>query len=66
MLDLLKAPGFGRRKPILNKGVVISKYSKGNFENLNADAQVEIIHESGKEPPVADLQKFLQTRKQVL
>ena len=66
LLDLLKAPGFGRRKPILNKGLVISSYSKGNFENLNADKQVEIIHESGNELPVNDLKKFLQTRKQVL
>jgi hypothetical protein len=66
LLDLMKAPGFGRRKPILNKGVVISSHSTGNFENLNADKQVEIIHEKGKEPPVSDLQKFLQTRKQVL
>ncbi len=66
LLDLLKAPGFGRRKPILNKGVVVSKYSKGDFENLNIDKNVEIMHESGNKPPSGDIQKFLQTRKQVL
>jgi hypothetical protein len=66
LLDLMKAPGFGRRKPILNKGVLISKYSKGDFENLNKDTQVEVFHEAGEEPPLKDIQKFLQTRKQVL
>lgn len=66
LLDLLKAPGFGRRKPILNKGVLVSKYSKGDFEKVNADKQVEVLHEKGEKPPVKDIQKFLQTRKQVL
>ena len=66
LLDLLKAPGFGRNKPILNKGVLIGKYSKGDFEKYNDDKQVEILHESGDNPPVDDLQKFLQTRQQVL
>lgn len=66
LLDLLKAPGFGRIKPILNKGVLIGKYSKGDFEKLNDDKHVEIIHESGNKPPVSDIQKFLQTRQQVL
>jgi len=64
LLDLMKAPGFGRTKPILNKGVIIGKHSKGKFENVNDDKQVEIIHE-GKSSS-ADLQKFLQTRQQVL
>ena len=66
LLDLLKAPGFGRNKPILNKGVVVSKYSKGEFDKLNIDKRVEVIHESGTEPPVNDIKKFLQTRQQVL
>ncbi|MCH8231964.1 MAG: DUF4062 domain-containing protein [Bacteroidetes bacterium] len=66
LLDLLKAPGFGRIKPILNKGVLIGKHSKGDFEKLNDDKHVEIIHESGNKPPVNDIQKFLQTRQQVL
>lgn len=66
LLDLLKAPGFGRRKPILNKGVLVSKYSKGNFDNQNKDKQVEILHESGENTPIKEIQKFLQTRKQVL
>ena len=66
LLDLLKAPGFGRNKPILNKGVVVSKFSKGEFEKLNSDKRVDVIHESGSEPPVDDLKKFLQTRQQVL
>ncbi len=66
LLDLLKAPGFGRRKPILNKGVLISKYSKGDFDAQNKDKQLEVIHESGKNPPTKEIQSFLQTRKQVL
>jgi len=65
LLDLLKAPGFGRRKPILNKGVLISKYSKGNFETQNEDKHVEILHE-GESSPIKEIQKFLQTRKQVM
>ncbi len=66
LLDLLKAPGFGRSKPILNKGVLVSKYSKGDFDAQNSDNQVEILHESGEKPPIKEIQKFLQTRKQVL
>ncbi len=66
LLDLLKAPGFGRKKPILNKGVFISKYSKGEFDDLNSDKNVEVLHESGNKPSKSEIRKFLQTRKQVL
>ena len=41
-------------------------YSKGDFDVQNNDKQIEVLHESGEKPPVKEIQKFLQTRKQVL
>ncbi|MDH5365943.1 MAG: hypothetical protein OEW67_03095 [Cyclobacteriaceae bacterium] len=60
ILDILKAPGFGRDKPILGKAIIGMPGEIINQENYNND--VEII--SGEEKKISEsLQYFLESAK---
>lgn len=60
VLDILKAPGFGRNKPILGKAIIGMPGETINNENF--DSEVEII--SGEQKKITDsLQYFLDSTK---
>lgn len=60
ILDILKAPGFGRSKPILGKAIIGVPGEVINQENYNNE--VEII--SGEEKKISEsLQYFLESTK---
>lgn len=57
-LDLLKAPGFGRKKPIIGKAIVTTPGSKMNFESFK-NQNLRVI-ESDPGRPNESLKSFLQ------
>jgi hypothetical protein len=57
-LDLLKAPGFGRKKPIIGKAIVTSPGSKMNFDSFKSQ-NLRVI-ESDPNRPNDSLKSFLQ------
>lgn len=61
LLDLLKAPGFGRAKPILGRGILT-----GTGININKESfslyDVDII-DGGKELPLDDIKNFLENKR---
>jgi len=61
LLDLLKAPGFGRGKPILGRGILT-----GTGININKESfslyDVDII-DGGKELPLDDIKNFLENKR---
>ena len=60
ILDILKAPGFGRNKPILGKAIIGKPGETINHENFNKE--VEII--TGEEKSISEsLQYFLDSTK---
>ncbi len=58
LLDLLKAPGLGRRKPILGKAVIGGMGIDMNKE-LYADFDIEVLSIDKKEPLSKHLEKFI-------
>lgn len=57
-LDLLKAPGFGRKKPIIGKAILTAPGSMSNVENFK-NQNLRVI-ESDPERTAASLESFLQ------
>jgi len=61
LLDLLKAPGFGRGKPILGRAILTGEGIKINKESFKL-YDVDII-EGGKELPLDDIKNFLENKR---
>lgn len=59
LLDLLKAPGFGRNKPVLGRAIVTGKGNKLDHERFG-DYEVEII-DGGEKPPLDSIKEFLDS-----
>jgi len=59
LLDLLKAPGFGRNKPVLGRAIVTGQGNKLDIEQFG-DYEVEII-EGGEKPPLDSIKEFLDS-----
>lgn len=57
-LDLLKAPGFGRKKPIIGKALVATAGSKMNFESFKS--QNLRVFEGDQQRSIESLKIFLQ------
>jgi len=57
-LDLLKAPGFGRKKPIIGKAIVTAPGSKMNMESFKSQ-NVRVI-EGDPQRSIESLKTFLQ------
>ena len=57
-LDLLKAPGFGRKKPIIGKAILTAPGSTMNVESFRSQ-NLRVI-ESDPDRTAASLQSFLQ------
>jgi hypothetical protein len=60
-LDLLKAPGFGRKKPIMGKAIVAAPGSNMNMESFK-NQNVKVI-ESDLQHSIESLKSFLQQFK---
>ena len=60
-LDLLKAPGFGRKKPIIGKAILTAPGSTMNVESFRS--QNLTVIESDPERTAASLKSFLQEFK---
>ncbi len=59
LLDLLKAPGLGRVKPIVGKAIIAGKdieLTKDNFE----DYEVDLIQSNGKSSSEDEILKFIK------
>ena len=59
LLDLLKAPGLGRNKPIVGKAIIAGKnieLSKDNFEEY----EVDLIQSNGKTSSEDAILKFIK------
>lgn len=63
LLDLLKAPGFGRRKPIVGK-VIISKNDKKIDISAYKNHKIKII-DGAKKNSLDDLKLFLEDIKEI-
>ena len=59
LLDLLKAPGFGRNKPVLGRAIITGKGNKLDNERFG-DYEVEII-DGGEKPPLDSIKEFLDS-----
>ena len=59
LLDLLKAPGFGRVKPVLGRAIITGKGNKLDLERFG-DYEVNII-EGGDNPPLDSIKEFLDS-----
>ena len=59
LLDLLKAPGFGRKKPVLGRAIITGKGNKLDNERFG-DYEVEII-DGGEKPPLDSIKEFLDS-----
>ncbi len=57
-LDLLKAPGFGRKKPIIGKALVTTAGSKMNLESFKS--QNLRVFEGDQQRSIESLKTFLQ------
>lgn len=57
-LDLLKAPGFGRKKPIMGKAILTAPGSSMNIENFRSQ-NLRVI-ETDPETTAASLRSFLE------
>ena len=60
LLDLLKAPGLGRRKPILGKAVIGGMGVEMNKE-IYQDFDIEVLSVDKKEPLAKHLEKFINS-----
>lgn len=60
LLDLLKAPGLGRRKPILGKAVIGGMGIDMNKEHYQ-DFDIEVLSMDKKEPLAKHLEKFINS-----
>jgi hypothetical protein len=60
LLDLLKAPGLGRRKPILGKAVIGGMGIEMNKEKYK-DFDIEVLSMDKKEPLAKHLEKFIKS-----
>ena len=65
LLDLLKAPGLGRRKPILGKAVIGGIGVKMHKETYQ-DFDIEVLSADKKEPIAKHLEKFLKSLNKTL
>ncbi|MEQ9414139.1 MAG: hypothetical protein RIF39_09930, partial [Cyclobacteriaceae bacterium] len=61
VLDLLKAPGFGRKKPILGKAIITSDTSASNLENFKSQNLTLISGDQNK--TLESLKSFLSDIK---
>jgi hypothetical protein len=57
-LDLLKAPGFGRKKPIIGKAIVTAPGSKMNMDSFKSQ-NVRVI-EGDAQRSIESLKTFLK------
>jgi hypothetical protein len=57
-LDILKAPGFGRKKPIIGKAIITTPGSKMNLDSFKSQ-NLRVI-ESDPNRPTESLKSFLQ------
>jgi hypothetical protein len=65
VLDLLKAPGFGRRKPVLGRAIVTGPGVKINTE-LFSEHEVEIIESEDNKLAQDTIKDFLENSHKVL
>jgi hypothetical protein len=61
VLDLLKAPGFGRKKPILGKAIISSDTSASHLENFKSQNMTLISGDQNK--TLESLKTFLSDIK---
>ena len=60
-LDLLKAPGFGRKKPILGKALIAASGPVGNKEPYKSQ-NLRVI-DGDEQHAIASIRSFLQEFK---
>ena len=65
LLDLLKAPGLGRRKPILGKAVIGGMGIEMNKE-IYEEFDIEVLSVDKKEPLAKHLEKFIKSLNKAL